>query len=97
MTLNPHTGVAIISDIFAFTGDPLPIEEAFVTWGDVDANGDTVIIRGQHNAIRVTADGAAFTVAYLERESRENERPGVLKRITTPVRGTEFEIRVTPI
>ncbi|MFN8448779.1 MAG: hypothetical protein U0521_09360 [Anaerolineae bacterium] len=96
--LDPQTGAATSTTSFAFAGDPLPIKKAFVTWrDDVDAMAIRVIFRGQHNAIRVTADGAAFTVAYLERETRENERSGVLKRITTSVTGTEFTLRVTPI
>lgn len=97
LTLDPQTGAATIHDSFAFAGDPLPIEEAFVTWDVVAVNGDTAIIRGDRSAITVQADGANFKVAYLERESSENERPGVLKRITTPVNGTEFTLRITPI
>ncbi len=97
LTLNPRTGAATIHDSFAFAGALLPIEEAFVTWGDVTVSGDRVTIRGAHSAITVQADGAAFSVESLEAETRANERPGVLKRITTPVSGTEFELRITPL
>jgi hypothetical protein len=91
-----ENGVAHLQDEFAFTESPLPIEEAFVTWHEVEVNGDTVTITGERSAITVQADGAAFHVEYLEKESRENERVGVLKRITTTVSGTVFSLRITP-
>lgn len=96
LSLNSSSGVALLQDVFDFEGDPLPIEEAFVTWHEVEVNGDTVTITGEHLAITVYAEGAQFSVEYLEKESRENERQGVLKRISTPVNGTEFTLRITP-
>jgi hypothetical protein len=96
LTLETGTGEAVIHDVFAFAGDPLPIEEAFVTWHEVSVNGDTVTISGQETSITVCAPGAAFEVEYLEKESRENERAGILKRISTQVNGIEFTLRITP-
>jgi hypothetical protein len=96
LSLSPRTGEAIIHDAFAFAGDPLSIEETFVTWHNVRANGDTVTITGERSVITVQSDGADFKVEYLEQESRENERSGVLKRITTQVNGTVFTLRITP-
>jgi hypothetical protein len=96
LTLNSGTGEAVIHDVFAFASDALPIEEAFVTWHEVSVNGDAVTISGQETSIVVCAPGAVFDVEYLERESRENERSGILKRISTPVNGTEFTLRITP-
>ena len=98
LTLNPQTGAVTIHDSFSFAGDPLPVEESFVTWDEVTVEGaSSLIIRGQHNAIRVTADGAAFKVEELVEESRVNERPGAIKRISTVVSGTEFELKITPL
>ena len=96
LTLNPQTGEANIHDTFTFTGAALPIEESFVTWDEVKVSGDAVIIQGEHAAITIQAAGASFTVEYLEQESRDNERSGVLKRVSTPVNGTEFNLRITP-
>ncbi len=96
LTLDSSTGEAVIHDVFQFAGEALLVEEAFVTWHDVTLNGDTVTITGERASITVYAPGAAFTVEYLEKESRENERAGILKRISTPVNGTEFTLRITP-
>lgn len=96
LSLNPTTGAATIHDQFEFLHDPLPIEEAFVTWHEVTAAGDTVTITGEKSAITVQAEGAVFEVEYLEKASRENERHGVLKRISTRLQGTEFTLTITP-
>lgn len=96
LTLDSKTGSATIHDSFEFSGDALPIEEAFVTWHEVAINGDTVTIIGQKSSIRVCAPNAAFEVEYLESQSRENERAGVLKRISTRVHNTEFTLQITP-
>lgn len=96
LTLDPATGAAEISDAFAFFDGPLPIEESFVTWHDVRIDGDTVTISGERAAIVVRAQGARFEVETLEEICRENERPGILKRVFTPVDGTAFSLTITP-
>lgn len=97
VSLDPQTGVAIIQDQFDFAADALPIEEAFVTWHDVSVQTpDTVLIRGEKSTISACADGTNFQVEYLEKESRENERRGVLKRISTLITGTTFTLVITP-
>jgi len=55
-----------------------------------------VTITGEKSAITVQAEGAVFEVEYLEKASRENERHGVLKRISTRLQGTEFTLTITP-
>lgn len=96
LSLDVTRGTALIHDVFQFADEPLPIEEAFVTWHNVEVSGDTVTIMGEYSAITIQADGAHFEVEYLEKESRENEREGVLKRISTRVNGTEFTLHITP-
>lgn len=96
LTLDTASGIATLHDVFQFANDPLPIEEAFVTWHDVAVHGDTVTITGKHSAITIQSEGAHFTVEMLEKESRENERHGILKRISTQVNSTEFILRITP-
>ena len=96
LSLNPATGEAEVYDLFDFAGDPLPIEESFVTWHGVVTNGDTVTIIGENAAITAKAEGVRFEVEHLEKECRENERPGVLKRISARIPGTEFSLRIAP-
>src|SRR5690606_27530241 len=96
LSLDSNTGAAEIRDEFVFSGAPLPIEQSFVTWHDVRVDGDTVTITGDRSAITVQADGARFNVEALEQISRDNERDGILKRITTPVNGAVFTLRITP-
>jgi hypothetical protein len=97
LSLDPATGEATIHDVFEFAGDPMLVEEVFVTWDDVAVSDGTVTIIGKQSAIAVQANNAHFAVEYLEKESRENERPGVLKRISTNINGTKFTLRITPI
>lgn len=97
LRLDPATGIASLHDQFEFAGAPLPIEEAFVTWHEVKVVApDTLLIAGTHAAITVRAEGANFQVEYLEQASRENERRGVLKRISTFITGTTCSLVVTP-
>jgi hypothetical protein len=98
LMLNPKTGEAFIHDQFAFAGNTpaLPIEEAFVTWDEVQVKGDTVTITGKKAQVILHAKGAAFAVEALENESRANERPAILKRITAQVNGTDFTLHITP-
>lgn len=97
IVLDPDTGIGQIHDEFSFDGESLSIEEAFVTWHEVSrVSDDTVRISGERSSILVHAEGAHFEVEYLERESRENERQGVLKRISTQVNDVEFTLRITP-
>jgi hypothetical protein len=96
VTLDTRTGAATIHDLFAFASEPMTIEEAFVTWDEVTVNGDTVTIQGRESAIAAQAPGADFQVEYLEKESIENNRPGILKRITTLVSRSEFTLHITP-
>jgi hypothetical protein len=96
LTLDPATGEATIHDIFEFSGEALPIEEAFVTWHEVTVQGDNATIHGDSSMIELCAPGASFAVEALEKQSRENERTGILKRITAQVDGTDFTLRITP-
>ena len=78
-------GSIVLQDEFRFSDSPLPVEEAFVTWSEVEVNGPTAIIRGRHHTLRMTIEapqGAAFAAEYLEKESRENKKPAILKRLT---------------
>ncbi|MGC8782177.1 MAG: heparinase II/III domain-containing protein, partial [Anaerolineae bacterium] len=63
----------------------LPVEEAFVTWAQVEVHGPTAVIRGARHALRMTIEepvGARFAVESLDEACRANRREGVLKRLT---------------
>jgi hypothetical protein len=87
-----------LQDTFRFSANPVEVEEAFITWFDVDANGATAVIHGQRHDLRLaieSPEGLSFSVERLEEQSKINARPGVLKRIcvTLPV-VSETQIRV---
>jgi hypothetical protein len=78
-------GTVILTDAFEFSDAGQPVEEAFVTWGEVVAHGPTAAIHcGQHTlrlAIEAPA-GARFAVESLAEACRANQREGILKRLT---------------
>jgi hypothetical protein len=81
------TGVVILEDHFTFAGSGEEIEEAFATWCDVDIanSGRSAVIHGQRHSLRLTIEspaGGAFALQRLEKESIENQKPHVLKRLT---------------
>lgn len=81
-------GAMTLSDEAVFSSAPLPLEEAFITWNEVEVQGKTAIIRGQKHSLRLTIEtpaGAAFAVEHLEKESKENHKPAVLKRLSFDV------------
>jgi hypothetical protein len=78
-------GAAWLQDDFRFDGDPLAIEEALITWCDVEVEGASALIRGQRHALKLTIEapaGAQFALERLEEQSRANAKPGALKRLS---------------
>jgi hypothetical protein len=78
-------GVLWLEDTFCFNEDPLEVEEAFVTWAEVSVSGPQALIHGQQHNLRLTVEsppGASFVLQALEGESRANDKPGILKRLT---------------
>lgn len=78
-------GVLTLTDSVEFADQPQPIEEALVTWSQVDVSGPSATIQGEHSRLRLTIlepAGAAFAVEELVEASRQNLKPGVLKRLT---------------
>jgi hypothetical protein len=74
-----------LADAFEFTGDPLAVEEALVTWSEVSASGPDAVIEGARHRLRLHIEepaGAEFAVQALAAECRANQRDAVLKRIT---------------
>jgi hypothetical protein len=78
-------GTAWLRDLFQFEGEPQEIEEALVTWKDVEVDGAAAIVRGQRHLLRLTIEepvGAQFHLEHMEDESRANHKEGVLKRLS---------------
>jgi hypothetical protein len=58
-----------LADRFAFKGQPLPVEEAFVTWLPVTVRGSTATIRGKRRTLTlqiVEPAGARFRLEQFE-------------------------------
>jgi hypothetical protein len=81
-------GALWIEDAFHFSGDPLPVEEVFVTWADVELDGATATLIGERADVAMTIEApesAAFAVKALEEASIANKKEGILKRLTFDV------------
>ena len=84
-TLEIGDGAVILTDAYAFSGTPQQVEEAFVTWGQVEAHGLEATVRVGQHTLRMTIEepaGARFAVESLAEACRANQREGVLKRLT---------------
>jgi hypothetical protein len=80
-----EVGTIWLEDTFQFTGVPLEVEEAFVTWCDVELRGASALVKGQRHSLRLTIEspaGTLFAVQALEEECRANAKAGVLKRLS---------------
>jgi len=79
-----ETGTAWLQDTFSFEGDLVEVEEAFVTWLEVETNGATAIIRGNHTLqlIIEAPEGLYFDVETLTEACLANAKDKILKRIT---------------
>jgi hypothetical protein len=78
-------GEALLEDSIHFNGSPLVVEEAFITWLEVETEGSTAILRGAQHDLRLSIlapQDACFAVERLEQASQENRKEGVLKRLT---------------
>jgi hypothetical protein len=85
-----RAGTVWLQDTFRFSQTPAgaratEVEEALLTWLDVETDGATALLRGQRHTVRLTIETpttAHFDVECLEEQCRANKKPGVLKRIT---------------
>jgi len=101
LELDTQTGEVTLSDEFAFAGEPLPVEEAFATWSQVEVDGPCARISGEQAALDleiVEPAGAAFAVESLEEDCRANAIDGTLWRLAValPDGATRFTMRIVP-
>lgn len=102
LSLAPDTGEVLLQDAFEAEDRPVEVEEAFVTWAEVEVNGTSARICGKTSALEMHIEepaGSVFQIESLEKDCRENHREGVLKRITVHLlEGSErFRMRIRPI
>jgi hypothetical protein len=99
LRLDPKKGNVLLEDAFAFDGAALEIEEAFVTWLPVDAEGASARVVGKRSILTLSIQepaGATFTAASLAEECRINERDDILTRLAValPRGATRFRLRM---
>jgi hypothetical protein len=86
LTLAVDTGEVVISDQYEFKQTAETVEEAFMTWCEVDVAGASAIVRGAAgNTVRMTIEepvGATFVVERLEAACQANLKTHVLKRVS---------------
>jgi hypothetical protein len=75
-------GQVRLEDTFEFSGDPVEVEEAFLTWQSVEVEGSTARIVTPDGTLELRADGAVFAAERLENDCNANHKSGVLTRIT---------------
>jgi len=101
LNLNPATGIVTLEDEFVFDAAPMAVEEAFITWSQVDVKGGTALITGERGSLKLTVlepAGAVFTLQSLEDACRDNEIAGVLMRlaVSLPLGTLRFKVQFTP-
>jgi hypothetical protein len=89
VTLDPNGGLEL-SDIFRFSENPVEVEEALITWLQVEVNGATAVIHGERRDLRLTIEspvGAHLYVERLDEPCRVNLKPHMLTRLafTLPI------------
>jgi hypothetical protein len=88
-------GELTVQDTFAGLEGPLSVEEAFVTWYDVSVAGRTARIAGEKYALDLTIQEpgeAVFELEVLGDESRENQKPFTLRRLSFVVNSPASQV-----
>ena len=78
-------GTVHLQDTFRFSSDPAEVEEALITWHDVEVEGNTALIRVQRHVLRLTIEepaGGAFKLERLEEACQANVKEGILTRLS---------------
>jgi len=75
-------GALAMDTRYAFEGAGLDVEEAFVTWLDVETDGATARLRSGSGVLEIRAAAGEFAAERLEEACKANHKSGVLTRIT---------------
>jgi hypothetical protein len=95
LLLDVPTGDLLLEDVITFSGEPQPVEEAFVTWYETVVSGSTAQIIGERHLLDLEIEapaGATFALEVLEEASRANAKPVPLKRLTYTVSAPDTEL-----
>jgi hypothetical protein len=100
LELDERNGEVRLEDRFEFSGSPLEVEEAFVTWASVSLDGRTARISGQRNELSLqilAPSGVAFRAQLLTEECRANQRQETLTRLSAclPPGSGRFVLQIT--
>lgn len=82
----------ILEDKYLFSGNSLEIEEALITWLNVVVRKNIAIISNKNHKLLLTIQepqNVKFNLKKLTKESKENEKSKVLKRISLTIPKTE--------
>ncbi len=80
-TLQPD-GILVLDSEYAFDGGGLEVEEAFITWLDVEVDGAKARVRSPEGVVTIQADQGEFRAERLEEACKANHKDQVLTRIT---------------
>lgn len=98
LALDMNTGVVELVDEFGCK-EPLPIEEAFVSWHSVTLDGNKAVIRGERNAVELVVlepAGVVFQAERLEEACRANKvMPEKGEKTTSQGQGTGVLTRLS--
>ncbi|HEY5002960.1 MAG TPA: heparinase II/III family protein, partial [Ktedonobacteraceae bacterium] len=100
-TEDDGAGTLWFHDTFVFAEQMHEIEEAFITWLECEVDGATAHIYGQHTVTSLKIEqavGLNFQLERLDEQSKANQKPEVLKRLSvTFPRGKVIEavVRIT--
>ncbi len=75
-------GTVTLTDEFRFAGDGGEVEEAFLTWQEVRAEGSVARLIGSEGTLELRAEEGTFSVEVLDQACKDNRVKGILKRIT---------------
>ena len=94
-------GAVTLEDSYAFDGDGLEVEEALMTWLDVQLEANVARLTSNEGVLEIHAEGATFRAERLEKASKENQAHGILTRITAvyspaPKTTARFTMRFVP-
>jgi hypothetical protein len=101
LRLSAESGEILLDDLFVFSGEPLEIEEAFVTWDAVSVDGAIARITGQQSELLLKVESpseAVFNATALDDACRANGRQGCLTRLSVdlPMGTRRFILRIIP-
>lgn len=82
-------GGVLLNDQFAFAEDGKEIEEAFVTWLQVEVDGPVARLIADSGTLEMQTESGTFEVERLEEACKENHKSAVLSRLTVTYPATK--------